>query len=127
MIGVVGRCRLGRLYRNAVPDDHSRLTNDQIRRQRRQPIAHAVRPAVLDRDVLAFDESGFLQALPEGGHEVDRVGEPADAKKSDHRHRRLLRACRERPRRCRAAEKGDELASQHVRPRPRTRYRSGQT
>jgi hypothetical protein len=30
--------------------------------------------------------------------------------KSDHRHRRLLRTRRERPR-CRAAEKRDELAS----------------
>jgi hypothetical protein len=35
---------------------------------------------------------------------------------SDHRHRRLLRARRERPRRRRAAEKGDELAALHLEP-----------
>jgi hypothetical protein len=34
--------------------------------------------------------------------------------KSDHRHRRLLRARRERPRRRRAAKQRDELASSHV-------------
>ena len=32
----------------------------------------------------------------------------------DHRHRRLLRARRERPGKCRAAEKGDELAPPHA-------------
>jgi hypothetical protein len=32
---------------------------------------------------------------------------------SDHRHRRLLRPRRERPRSCRAAEKRDEFASPH--------------
>jgi len=31
--------------------------------------------------------------------------------KPDHQHRRLLRARRERPRGCRAAEKGDEIAT----------------
>src|SRR5262249_15167278 len=33
---------------------------------------------------------------------------------TDHRHRRLLRPCRERPRSRRAAEKRDELAAFHV-------------
>jgi hypothetical protein len=32
-------------------------------------------------------------------------------KEPDHRHRRLLRARRQRPRRCRAPEKRDELAA----------------
>ena len=40
----------------------------------------------------------------------------ADVEKSDHRHRRLLRPCHARPRRRRAAEEGDELASFHDRP-----------
>ena len=35
------------------------------------------------------------------------------AKEADHRHCRLLRACRERPRRRRAAEQRDELAAPH--------------
>ena len=34
-------------------------------------------------------------------------------KEPDHRHRRLLRARRERPRRRRAAEQRDELAAVH--------------
>ena len=98
------RCRLDRLHCNAVADDHGRLTTNQILRERRQPIAHAVGPAVFDRDVLAFEETSFLQALPEGGHEVDRVDKRADAQKADHRHRRLLRPCRERPRCCAAEQ-----------------------
>ena len=36
-----------------------------------------------------------------------------DAEKPDHRHRLLLRARRERPRRRRAAEQRDELAALH--------------
>src|SRR5262245_17865193 len=41
---------------------------------------------------------------------IVRVG----AEKSDHRHGRLLRARRERPRGCRAAEQRDKLAPVHV-------------
>src|SRR5215475_12748901 len=40
---------------------------------------------------------------------IVRVG----AEKSDHRHGRLLRARRERPRGCRAAEQRDKLAPVH--------------
>ena len=64
------------------------------------------RRAVFDRDVLALDEADLLQALAEGGHKVRRVGEGRAADKPDHRHRRLLRARRERPPRRRAAERG---------------------
>jgi hypothetical protein len=41
---------------------------NQIRRHRREPITSAFRPAVFDRDVLAFDEACFLQAVAERGH-----------------------------------------------------------
>ena len=67
-------------------------------------------PAVLDRDVLALDEACFLQALAECSHAVRLAGERSTAEKPHHRHRRLLRARRERPRRRRAAEQRDELA-----------------
>jgi hypothetical protein len=40
------------------------------------------------------------------------------AEKSNHRHRRLLRARRERPRCRRAAEQCDELAASHIAPLP---------
>jgi hypothetical protein len=42
----------------------------------------------------------------------------------DDRHRRLLRACRQRPGRRRAAKKGDELASSHCCPQGQTRLAS---
>jgi hypothetical protein len=62
-----------------------------------------VRPALLDRDVLSFDEPGLLQALAQRIHQMrERRGRRA-AEKPDHRHR-LLRARRNRPRGCRAAE-----------------------
>ena len=86
--------------------------------QRRQSIVAAICPAVFDRDVLAFDVAGFvrdpygmparLAAMP--------VADPA-VEKPNHRHRRLLRARGERPRRRRAAESVDELAPLHGPPR----------
>src|SRR5262245_47029226 len=68
------------------------------------------RPAIFDRHILALDVPRFIQALPEGDHPRSRFGfwQPG-IDDPDYRHRRLLRARRERPRR-RAAEKHDELA-----------------
>ena len=56
---------LGRQRRRVVPDDHGHRPANQFGRQRRQPIGLIFRPAVFDRDVLALDEAGFLQALAE--------------------------------------------------------------
>src|SRR5215472_8685312 len=50
------------------------------------------------------------RSRPSGGG----VSNAARMQKTDHRHRRLLRACRDRPRGCRAAEKRDELAAPHA-------------
>src|SRR5262249_21219121 len=65
---------------------------------------------VLHRYVLALHVAGFIEALAERGGKgrirCSGIGE------SDHRHRRLLRARRERPR-CRAAEQREEGASPH--------------
>src|SRR5438128_2261720 len=44
---------------------------------------------------------------------LDRVRR-SGVEEADNRHRRLLRARRERPRGCRAAERRDELAALHV-------------
>ena len=49
-------------------DDHRHLAADQIGRQRRQSIVLTFRPAIFDRDVLALDIAGLLQALAERGH-----------------------------------------------------------
>src|SRR6516162_9029327 len=70
------------------------------------------RRAVFDHDVLALDEACFLQALTEGGHEVHSVSERGVPQEPDHRHLRLLRARRERPR-GRTAKERDEFASLH--------------
>jgi hypothetical protein len=67
-------------------------------------------PAVFDRHVLALDIAGFLQALAKSTQRLDECIMRLAVEEPDHRHRRLLRPCRERPRR-RAAEKRDELAA----------------
>src|SRR5262245_19299871 len=72
----------------------------------------ALRRAELDCHILTFDIAGLLQAgmksrdllaarLHIGNHE------------SDHRHRGLLRARRERPRSCRTADKADKFPPPH--------------
>src|SRR6516165_1933628 len=69
------------------------------------------RRAVFDHDVLALDEACFLQALTEGGHEVHSVSERGVPQEPDHRHLRLQRARRTRPRRRRAAECSQQFPS----------------
>src|SRR5215475_13151233 len=69
-------------------------------------------PAVLDRDVLTFAITCFSKTLAEcrylrGVFGRLRIEEP------NYRHRRLLRARRERPR-GRCAEQRDELAPSNV-------------
>src|SRR5262249_23295490 len=69
------------------------------------------RRAVLDHDVLALDKACLLQALTEGDHEVHSVSERGVPQEPNHRHPRLLRARRERPRDRYAAEQRDERAA----------------
>ena len=91
-------------------DDHGHLPLRQIRRECRQPIELVLRPAKFDRDVVAVDEPGFLQAVAECRYPVNVIGSRGGIEETDHRYRRSLRARRERPRGCRAAEQRDELA-----------------
>jgi hypothetical protein len=108
------RCGLGRECRSNVPDDHGHRAANYISHQRRQSILLTLRRSEFDRDVLALDEACFLQTLAERGHEMSERRERRVAEKPDYRHRRLLRACRERP--CgRAAEQRDELPTSQVR------------
>src|SRR5262249_38685544 len=69
-------------------------------------------PAVIDSHVAALNITSFAQALPECGHQMCNTFGPGGGEEPDHRHRRLLRARRERPRR-RAAEQRDEVAAVH--------------
>src|SRR5262249_28955175 len=91
------RFRCKRTIRTLQYNDHGYLTADQFGEQRREPIVSTLCPPVLDRQVLAFDVTGFLQASAESG-EVLAVGfDRCEMNKPNHRHLRLLRARRQRP------------------------------
>src|SRR6516225_5516457 len=73
----------------------------------------ALRPTEFNRDVLTLDKASLTQAAPERFHKwYVRSGRRA-VEKSNHRHRRLLRPRRQRPRGRRAAEARDERAALH--------------
>src|SRR5262249_15566724 len=75
-----------------------------------QSIEPVFPPAVDDCYIVAFDVTGLLEALAKSAQSVShRVGRPG-VEEGDHRHCRLLRACRQRPGRGAAAEQRDELA-----------------
>ena len=92
-------------------DDNAHTTTDQIVDQFRQSVVLTFRPTVLDRHILAPDKTGLTEAPPKCGQPVCLFASERDAEKSNHRHWRLLRARRDRPRRRSAAEHRDELAS----------------
>src|SRR5262249_54243349 len=100
--------------RNAGPYDRGNLPAQKVGSQSWQSIFLIVRPAILDGDVFAFDESSIIQALTKGIDNIREASSRSASEKSDHRHRRLLRARRERPR-GRAPEQRDELATLHLR------------
>ena len=77
-----------------------------------QAIVLAVQPVIFDYHVLAFDVAGFVEAFAERSDIAYGVlGRPA-IDETDYR-RWLLRARRQRPRRCRAANNGDEFPPPH--------------
>src|SRR5262249_5982393 len=77
-----------------------------------KPCVFAVGPAKFDRDILAFRVACLGEALSECCEQASvRLGR-ARMEKSDHRHLRLLRARRERPR-GRPADEGHELPTLH--------------
>src|SRR5215472_10873171 len=78
--------------------DHRHLTAYQIGCEVGQYVLLVLRPAILDHDILALDVAGFANTLPECGQIACTISKRRAAEKSDHRHRRLLRACREGPR-----------------------------
>jgi hypothetical protein len=74
--------------------DHGDTSANQFGRQRGQPIELTLRPAVLDRYVLAFNIAGVFEALAKCAQTLrKRVGRRG-VKITYHRHRQLLRACR---------------------------------
>src|SRR5262249_14209690 len=93
--------------------DYPRLPADKIGPQFRHSILPPFGPAEFNRHVAAFDVSGFPQAFAECLQAFDAILRRTASDKPDHRHCRLLRARRERPRGRRAAHERDELASLH--------------
>src|SRR4029077_3360742 len=92
--------------------DHRHLTAYQIGREVGQSVGLVLRPAILDRHILALDVAGFTKALAEIACTIDRRRSCRAAEESYYRHRRLLRTRSQRPSH-RAAEKRDELAPSH--------------
>src|SRR5947209_292015 len=85
----------------------AQLPADQVFRERRQAVELTAAPAVFDRHVPAFDEACFIQAAAERGQQGDVGLGRSRAEIADGRHRRLLRACSERPRRGAAYERDE--------------------
>src|SRR6516165_2816753 len=78
-----------------------------------QPIELSLGPAVFDRQILALDITGLLQALAKAPQAPRRPVRRLGIEMADHWHCRLLRTRHERPRCCRASEQRDELAAVH--------------
>src|SRR5262249_44483558 len=117
-------CGLGRQHRNGTPgrDDHGHLPANQVTRQGRQSIQVIIGPAILDDDVLTLDKASFFEALAKSTQTVlDHRARRSVVEEADHRHRRLLRTRRDRPRRS-AAESTDEIATSHGPPSTRAAY-----
>src|SRR5262249_22583015 len=77
-----------------------------------QPIRLIVSPTLLDDDIASLDEPFLTQPFGEFRHEVRKRRGARTAKKTNHRHRRLLRPRRKRPRN-RCADQRNELAPLH--------------
>jgi len=69
-----------------LADDHGHLPLRQIRRECWQPIELVLRPAKFNRDVVAVDEPGFLQAVAECRYPVNGIGSRGGIKETDHRY-----------------------------------------
>jgi hypothetical protein len=79
--------------------DHGHPPVRQVSHQLRQPSVVAVTETKLDRHIAAFDGTGLADSFAKGrDHASTQLGRTW-VDKSDHRHRALLRARRQRPRR----------------------------
>src|SRR6516165_10321825 len=93
-------------------DDDIDLEPDELGRDLGDTLLASLGPAVLDRDGTALDPTEFAQSLHERGDPLAGGRARALAHEPDSlQFPRLLRARRERPRGCRAAEQRDEPAA----------------
>src|SRR5262249_5842652 len=89
----------------------------QISHQCRHAIISTREPMVLDRHVLAFDVTSFVEAFAERGCAGLGGVERPSFDKSNNRHRWLLRARHKRPSDGSATQKPNELAPPHCSPK----------
>ena len=92
-------CISGSFDRRLVTDNNRDTSPQKIGRKRRQLVEMIVRPALLDHNVSTLGEPFFAQSFAEGRNEIGKWLGWCAAKKADHRHRSLLRARYDRPRR----------------------------
>jgi hypothetical protein len=90
---------------------HRHAPADQIGDERGQAVDLTLRVAIFDCDVAAFNVADLAQPAPERLGQLCRIVGGGRSDEPDHRHCRLLRVRRERPRNSRAAEQRDELMS----------------
>src|SRR5262249_26255432 len=109
-----GRCLCGGRRGATHRGGHGHLMGDPKRPPSWEANVLVIFPAVFARGVLALDIASLFQTPTERGQEMWVRAGDSGIEESDYRHRRLLRARRERPR-CRAAEQRDELAPLHLR------------
>src|SRR6266508_3347087 len=72
--------------------NHSDMPANQIDRKLRQSIELTLSPAKFERNVLAFDVSGLLEALAKSAQIFREGFERCGVRYGDHRHRRCARA-----------------------------------
>src|SRR5262249_46661467 len=90
-------------------DDHCWPATNQTGRQCRKSIKPAVCPVIVNRYVAPLMQAGLGETLAERLQAAGKNLWRGNPEIADHRHRRLLPACREWPC-CRAADQRDELA-----------------
>jgi hypothetical protein len=91
--------------------NNGHATTHEVSHERRKAIELALQPVVLHRYILALEVAGFIEALAERGGK-GRIGW-SGIDEPDNRHSRLLRARRERPRRCAAEQRDERAAAAH--------------
>src|ERR1700730_15768799 len=94
-------CVFGRARHLLTTDgnDHLYLSTNEIVGELRQEFIVSASPVRLDCNILTLDESSFVEPALDGGEPGCKPLRRAVGQKSDYRHRGLLRARDEWPRR----------------------------
>src|SRR5215469_15066866 len=86
---------------------------NQIGSERREPVKVTFGPAILNRRILTFDKTLFIEATLKCFYELLEWTGCRATEESDHRQRPLLRARGQRPHCGGTADKRDEFPSPH--------------